>query len=100
VVLATDVIGPEHLSFLAADAPPAAALRGEPRPLRSSLKEIGQGAAADAERQAIRELLQVTGGNKSEAARHLRTDYKTLYLKMKQYGIPAAQFSRPRTAPV
>ena len=31
-------------------------------------------------------------GNKSEAARLLRTDYKTLHLKMKQYGIPAAEF--------
>ena len=31
-------------------------------------------------------------GNKSEAARLLRTDYKTLYLKMKQYGIDAGRF--------
>ena len=37
-------------------------------------------------------MLQVTRGNKSEAARLLRTDYKTLHLKMKQYGIPAADF--------
>jgi len=31
-------------------------------------------------------------GNKSEAARLLRTDYKTLHLKMKQYGIDSGQF--------
>ena len=31
-------------------------------------------------------------GNKSEAARLLRTDYKTLYLKMKQYGVDARRF--------
>jgi DNA-binding NtrC family response regulator len=98
VVLATDVIEPEHFSFLAADAPPAAALRGEPVPVGPSLKEIAEAAAADAERQAIRQALQATRGNRSEAARHLRTDYKTLYLKMKQYGIPAAQFRKSRTS--
>ena len=40
----------------------------------------------------IRQALQATGGNRSTAARHLRTDYKTLYLKMKQYGIDAGRF--------
>ncbi len=99
VVLASDVIEEEHFSFLAADAPPVTALRSEPAPLGPSLKEIAEGAAADAERQAIRQALQATGGNRSEAARHLRTDYKTLYLKMKQYGIPAAQFRKSRTSP-
>jgi hypothetical protein len=29
------------------------------------------------------------------AAVALRTDYKTLHLKMKQYGIPAREFRRP-----
>ena len=61
-------------------------------PTGASLKEIADAAAADAEQQAIRRVLQGTKGNKSEAARLLRTDYKTLHLKMKQYGIPAAQF--------
>ena len=64
----------------------------EPAPLGPSLKAIAEAAAADAEQQAIRRVLQVTRGNKSEAARLLRTDYKTLHLKMKQYGIPAADF--------
>src|SRR6266403_4901991 len=99
VVLASDVIEEEHFSFLAADAPPVTALRREPAPLGPSLKAIAEGAAADAERQAIRQAVQATGGNRSEAARHLRTDYKTLYLKMKQYGIPAAQFRKSRTSP-
>ncbi len=40
-----------------------------------------------AERQAIRAALERTGGNKSEAARLLRADDKTLYLKMKRYGL-------------
>jgi len=47
----------------------------------SSLKEIAEAATADAERRAIHRILQATRGNKSEAARLLRTDYKTLHLK-------------------
>ena len=91
ILLASDVIEPEHLSVLPVDAPPATALRGEPVPL-DSLKEIAEAAAADAEQQAIREALHTSRGNKSEAARHLRTDYKTLHLKMKQYDIEAGRF--------
>ena len=57
-----------------------------------SLKEIADCAAAAAERQAICVALHATHGNKSEAARLLRVDYKTLHLKMKHYGIVAGQF--------
>jgi len=57
--------------------------------MNPSLKEIGDQAAAEAERQAIRWALQATRGNKSAAARLLRVDYKTLHLKMKHYGIEA-----------
>jgi len=56
------------------------------------LKEIADWAAAEAERQVIRAGLHATQGNKSEAARLLRVDYKTLHLKMKRYGIEAAEF--------
>jgi DNA-binding NtrC family response regulator len=63
-----------------------------PRDTRPSLKEVADRAAAEAERQAIRLALQATLGNKSEAARLLRTDYKTLHLKMKRYGIQAEKF--------
>src|SRR2546426_4681308 len=45
--------------------------------LRFSLRESAGRAAAEAERQAIRLALQATRGNKSEAARLLRVDYKT-----------------------
>jgi len=58
--------------------------RGSQREVRLSLKE--------AERQAIRLALQATRGNKSEAARFLRVDYKTLHLKIKHYGIEAREF--------
>ena len=95
MLLASDVIEPEHLSVLPVEPPvalAAIACRGEPVTVNSSLKEIADAAAADAEQRAIRRVLQVTGGNKSEAARLLRTDYKTLHLKMKQYGIDAARF--------
>jgi len=56
------------------------------------LKEIAHRASAEAELQAIRLALKATRGNKSEAARLLRVDYKTLYLKMKQYRIESAEF--------
>ena len=62
------------------------------REQRPSLKEIADRATAEAERQAIRLALQATRGNKSEAARLLRVDYKTLYLKMKRYDIEAGEF--------
>jgi DNA-binding NtrC family response regulator len=59
-----------------------------------SLREAAESAARDAERLAICEALQATGGNKSRAARALRTDYKTLHVKMKNLGIRARDFSR------
>jgi two-component system nitrogen regulation response regulator GlnG len=64
-----------------ADAPPA-----------QSLKAVADHAARTAERQTIRDTLRRTNGNKSEAARALRTDYKTLHVKMKALGIRAADF--------
>jgi two-component system response regulator HydG len=65
--------------------------------MRSSLKEIASGAAADAERMMIRLALDATRGNKSQAARLLRVDYKTLHLKMKRYAIEASQFRAKKT---
>ena len=71
-------------------------MRSIQKEARPSLKEIGNQAASEAERQAIRLALQATRGNKSAAARLLQTDYKTLYLKMKQYGIDARRFRELR----
>jgi len=94
MLLASDVIEPEHLAVMPVEPLPALSAMGcrGPPETPNSLREIADGAAADAEQQAIRRALQVTGGNKSQAARLLRTDYKTLYLKMKEYGIDAAPF--------
>src|SRR5207245_11408116 len=77
MLLASDIIEPEHLSVLPVEPPVALAplaCRGEPVTVNSSLKEITDAAAADAEQQAIRRILQVTDGNQSEAARLLQTD--------------------------
>ena len=84
ILVASDAIEPEHLPFVPADVSSAAALREGPAPIGLSLKAIAEAAAADAEQHAIRRILQDTRGNKSEAARLLRTDYKTLHLKMKR----------------
>ena len=61
-------------------------------PHAASLKEIAAHAARHAERDAICQTLRVTGGNKSQAARNLKTDYKTLHLKMKALGIRARDY--------
>jgi DNA-binding NtrC family response regulator len=70
------------------------ASRAQPHPGNDwvSLKDMAERAAAEAERQAIRLALHATRGNKSKAARLLRTDYKTLHLKMKHYAIDAGKF--------
>jgi DNA-binding NtrC family response regulator len=57
-----------------------------------SLREIATGAARDAERRAICATLRATGGNKSQAARSLQTDYKTLHTKMSLLGIRGRDF--------
>ena len=62
------------------------------RDTRFSLKEFAECIAAEAERQAIRLALDVSNGNKSEAARLLRVDYKTLHMKLKRYAINAGDF--------
>jgi DNA-binding NtrC family response regulator len=91
-LLASDRIDPEHLSFFTVDAYSLTGHSAQPSPEGSSLQEIGEAAAADAERRAIHRVLRFTRGNKSEAARYLKTDYRTLYLKMKQYDILSAHF--------
>jgi two-component system nitrogen regulation response regulator GlnG len=53
----------------------------------ASLKAARDHGAAEAERRAIRAALITARGNKSEAARLLKTDFKTLHVKMKHLGI-------------
>jgi transcriptional regulator with PAS, ATPase and Fis domain len=92
-LLTCDGIWPEHLLALSTEtcsAPPFSDPDSEQ--VGCSLKGIAAAAAAEAEQRAIRQALQASKGNKSEAARHLQTDYKTLYLKLKQYGIEAREY--------
>jgi len=58
-----------------------------------SLREIAAQAVEAAERHAISEALRSSHGNKSRAARALDTDYKTLHLKMKRFGIRGRDFA-------
>jgi DNA-binding NtrC family response regulator len=57
-----------------------------------SLREVAAEAAEAAERRVISETLRATRGNKSQAARELDTDFKTLHLKMKRFGIRGRDF--------
>lgn len=62
-----------------------------PIPAGLSLKQIAEAAVEEAEKQAIRNTLKATGGNKSQAAKILKTDYKTLHVKVKKYGLQAKE---------
>jgi DNA-binding NtrC family response regulator len=57
-----------------------------------SLREVAAEAAEGAERRAIGEALRSSHGNKTRAARALDTDYKTLHLKMKRFGLRGRDF--------
>ena len=80
------------LAGRAAERPTTRAMEVRSRVGTCSLRQIVSGAVADAEGEAIRRALTATVGNKSQAARLLRTNYTTLHAKMKRYGISAAEF--------
>ena len=88
VLRSRDVVTPDDLTL---DRAPARGARTESGEMLS-LREAAQLAAAEAEQRAIRRALEASGGNKAEAARLLRTDYKTLHVKMKQYAISSREF--------
>src|SRR5919197_678135 len=50
---------------------------------------VGETTVADAERELILKTLEHAGKNKAEAARQLGVDVKTIYNKLKSYGIEA-----------
>jgi len=52
-----------------------------------SLKEIKHRKIVAMEREILAHVLRETGGNKAKAARLLHIDYKTIHLKIRQYGI-------------
>jgi transcriptional regulator with GAF, ATPase, and Fis domain len=63
-------------------------------PNAGTLKEIARRAALDAQREAIREVLERVHWNRAEAARVLGISYKTLLYKFDQCGL-ARKRSRP-----
>ena len=92
-LLATDVVTPEHVPALSASVPAPSHAAAEPMGEDLSLREVAELAAGQAEREVIRHALESTKGNKSQAARLLRTDSTTLHAKMKRYGISARDFT-------
>jgi transcriptional regulator with PAS, ATPase and Fis domain len=55
--------------------------------MQGTLEDVAKRALRIAETQRIVEVLKETKGNKSKAAEILRVSYKTLYTKIKEYGI-------------
>jgi DNA-binding NtrC family response regulator len=64
----------------------------------ATLREISAHASSAAERHAICDALRAASGNKSAAARALKTDYKTLHVKIKNLAITPGDW-RPRGEP-
>lgn len=52
-----------------------------------SLRDMVAKCVENAEKKLITEVLKQTGGNKSQAAKILKIDYKTMHYKVKNYGI-------------
>jgi DNA-binding NtrC family response regulator len=73
------------------DAPEGAGPLEVAVPAGATLKQVAESAVEGAEKQAIRNALRATRGNKSQAAKLLKTDYKTLHVKIKKYGLPASE---------
>jgi len=93
VLLADDVVTERHLEVETTPVPDA---KGSSKdddevrpsaPKKTSLNEMARQAAEATEQNLIRDALRRTRGNKSKAARLLGTDYKTIHLKIKKYGI-------------
>jgi DNA-binding NtrC family response regulator len=93
VLLGDDMIAEQHLGMDWVSPQPAIAgpgcspetqdtLRGD-----LPLKELKHRKIVAMEREVLAQVLRETGGNKAKAARLLHIDYKTIHLKIRQYGI-------------
>jgi len=91
VLLADELVFQEHLeidSTVHNRGRHPAWTQPEPMPFEGlSLREIVRRGTESIERKALAEALQYTRGNKAQAARLLRVDYKTIHTKLKKYGI-------------
>jgi DNA-binding NtrC family response regulator len=75
ILCESELIEPKDLGMA---PPPAAAERG------------GAGSLGEIEREHILRVLREAGGNQSRASQLLGIDRKTLYLKLRKYGLPEA----------
>jgi DNA-binding NtrC family response regulator len=82
VILAEDQITPEHLPDLTLFSPVSFS---PPLPFSEAKEKL----LADLEKKYILDALAKSKGNKAKAARALQINYKTLYDKLKKYGIEA-----------
>jgi len=91
VVLQTEHQLPDELAPKSPGAPPAPATPGRhaapAEAGQQTLKEIARQAALDAQREAIRDILERVHWNRAEAARLLGISYKTLLYKIDQCGL-------------
>ena len=101
VLQAQTEICPEHLSLSHAYSGYAPRLsdNGAEFDGSLSLKQIVHEATVNVERKVLVQVLRQTQGNKAKAARLLRVDYKTIHVKIKNYGICFAQREEIRVAP-
>ncbi len=53
------------------------------------LREVVRQHLVSVERRVLTEALRSAAGNKAQAARMLKIDYKTIHSKLKEYGIHA-----------
>ena len=74
----------EEYAEVAAATPPAAAAGAQ---ATIPLAEAKRAALRRLESETIRRVLEETRGNKAEAARRLRLSYKSLWSKVKEYGL-------------
>ncbi|MFZ2447002.1 MAG: sigma-54 dependent transcriptional regulator [Syntrophobacteraceae bacterium] len=89
VLMADEIIHESHLEISGVGAP----LLDKARETVSTgwkempLRELVRHGTAAIERGILIEALRYTGGNKAKAARLLKVDYKTMFTKVKLYGI-------------
>jgi DNA-binding NtrC family response regulator len=89
VLLAEEVVTERHLDIKRAPIPGLAFTpKVQGTPWRNMpLKEITRRSVETVEKEVLIQVLKYTGGNKAKAARLLQIDYKTIYTKLKQFGI-------------
>ncbi len=81
VLLASDSILPQHMPLKIQE------VLNQSIELQTTLKKVGKQAKGKAEKELITKVLSEVNWNKSKASKILKVDYKTLYNKIKEYGI-------------